>query len=80
MKIIAISFGCSTTALLAHSSFILGSTNAELAHEPEIAKQQKTRTINKFWKEREQRLPRRAIQQWTCATVRRPSLCFLILT
>ena len=53
MKIIAISFGCSTTALLAHSSFILGSTNAELAHELEIAKQQKTRTINKFWRERE---------------------------
>ena len=40
MKIIAISFGCSTTALLAHSSFILGSTNAELAHELEIAKEQ----------------------------------------
>ena len=37
MKIIAISFGCLTIALLAHSAFTLRSTNAELAHELEIA-------------------------------------------
>ena len=37
MKIIAISFGCLTIALLAHSAFTLRNTNAELAHELEIA-------------------------------------------
>ena len=37
MKIIAISFGCLTIALLAHSAFTLRTTNAELAHELEIA-------------------------------------------
>ena len=37
MKIIAISFGCLTIALLAHSAFTLRTTNAELARELEIA-------------------------------------------
>jgi len=37
MKIIAISFGCLTIALLAYSAFTLRTTNAELARELEIA-------------------------------------------